>query len=69
MRLGIDLDGVVADFNTGWVSRYNHEFGSDLTTDLVDTWNAMGELTHFESMGAFWTWALRGDHGSVFRDL
>ena len=69
MRLGIDLDGVVADFNTGWVSRYNHEFGSDLTTDLVDSWNAMGDLTHFESMGAFWTWAQRGDHGSVFRHL
>ena len=69
MRLGIDLDGVVADFNTGWVSRYNHEFGSELTTDLVDSWNAMGDLTHFESMGAFWRWAARGDHGSVFRHL
>ena len=69
MRLGIDLDGVVADFTTGWVSRYNHEFGSELTTDLVDSWNAMGDLTHFESMGAFWRWAARGDHGSVFRHL
>ena len=69
MRLGIDLDGVVADFNTGWVSRYNHEFGSELTTDLVDSWNTMGHLTHFESMGAFWRWAARGDHGSVFRHL
>lgn len=69
MRLGIDLDGVVADFNTGWVGRYNHEFGSELTTDLVDSWNAMGDLTHFESMGAFWRWAQRGDHGSVFRHL
>ena len=26
MRLGIDLDGVVADFSTGWVNRYNDEF-------------------------------------------
>lgn len=69
MRLGIDLDGVVADFNTGWVSRYNSEFGSELTTDQVDSWNSMGELTHFESMGAFWRWAARGDQGSVFRHL
>ncbi len=69
MRLGIDLDGVVADFNSGWVGRYNSEFGSDITTDQVDSWDAMGDLTHFESMGAFWRWASRGDHGSVFRHL
>jgi len=69
MRLGIDLDGVVADFNSGWVGRYNSEFGSSLTTDQVDSWNAMGDLTHFESMGAFWRWASAGDHGSVFRHL
>ncbi len=69
MRLGIDLDGVVADFNTGWVGRYNHEFEADLTTDQVDSWDAMGYLTHFESLGAFWRWAARGDHGSVFRHL
>lgn len=69
MRLGIDLDGVVADFNSGWVSRYNSEFGSSLTTDQVDSWDAMGNLTHFESMGAFWRWASSGTHGSVFRHL
>ncbi len=69
MRLGIDLDGVVADFNSGWVGRYNSEFGSDITTDQVDSWDAMGDLTHFESMGAFWRWASHGDHGSVFRHL
>ena len=69
MRLGIDLDGVVADFNTGWVSRYNDEFGSNVSTDQVDSWDAMDHLTHFESKGAFWRWAARGVHGSVFRHL
>jgi len=69
VRLGIDLDGVVADFNSGWVSRYNNEFGASLTTDQVDSWDAMGDLTHFESMGAFWRWASSGTHGSVFRHL
>ncbi|MEA2024439.1 MAG: hypothetical protein U9N79_09150 [Actinomycetota bacterium] len=69
MRLGIDLDGVVADFNTGWVNRYNDEFGSNVSSDQVDSWDAMGDLTHFESMGAFWKWASRGTHGSVFRHL
>ncbi len=69
MRLGIDLDGVVADFNSGWVRRYNSEFGSSLTADQVDSWDAMGNLTHFETMGAFWRWASAGPGGSIFRHL
>ena len=28
LRLGIDLDGVIADFNTGWIRLYNQEFGA-----------------------------------------
>jgi len=69
MRLGIDLDGVVADFNSGWVARYNAEFGTGLTSGQVVSWNAMEDLTHFEDMGAFWDWAA-GDNGhSIFRHL
>ncbi len=69
MRLGIDLDGVVADFNAGWMTQYNHENGTDLTPDMVTGWDGLTELTHFPDMGAFWTWAR--DHGghSVFRHL
>ena len=33
MRLGIDLDGVVADFTAGWVARYNEEFNTDIQRD------------------------------------
>lgn len=69
MRLGIDLDGVVADFATGWVKRYNGEFDSDLSPEQIDHWDAMGELTHFESMGEFWKWASRSERGSIFRHL
>lgn len=69
MRLGIDLDGVVADFNTGWIRRYNHEFGTDLAFDAVEAWDAIPSLTHFRHMGEFWAWAQ--DHGghSLFRHL
>ena len=67
MRLGIDLDGVVADFNAGWMELYNKEFGAALSTDQVQTWNCLHELTHFTSMGAFWTWARRGGGPSIFR--
>ncbi len=69
MRLGIDLDGVVADFNAGWVARYNREFDANLTTDMVDSWDAMGDITHFPTLRAFWAWAENGDDDSVFRHL
>ncbi|MFO7777366.1 MAG: hypothetical protein R6V28_03335 [Nitriliruptoraceae bacterium] len=69
LRLGIDLDGVVADFNRGWTSAYNDAFGAALGPDMVTTWDSPLALTHFPDMGAFWRWAR--DHGghSVFRHL
>jgi 5'(3')-deoxyribonucleotidase len=69
MRLGIDLDGVVADFNRGWMKLYNEEFGTDLTPDLVQRWNGIHRLTHLESMQDFWSWARGVDRPSVFRHL
>jgi 5'(3')-deoxyribonucleotidase len=68
LRLGIDLDGVVADFNGGWMARYNLEFGTVLTAADVHTWEGLHELTHFETMDEFWTWAQLGAT-SFFRDL
>ena len=69
VRLGIDLDGVVADFNSGWVTRYNEEFGTDIPLDAMRAWNGIPSLTHFRDMGEFWRWAR--DHGghSMFRHL
>ena len=69
MRLGIDLDGVVADFNAGWMELYNEEFGTNLTPDLVDHWDAIPDLTHFADMGEFWHWASDLDGASLFRHL
>lgn len=69
LRLGIDLDGVVAEFNGGWMARYNAEFGTSLTPDQVDRWDGLADLTHFEHMGQFWRWARGGDGPSIFRDL
>lgn len=70
LRLGIDLDGVVADFNEGWTRLYNAEFGADLVADEVTMWDAPAELTHFGSMNGFWRWAATcGDGSSLFRVL
>jgi 5'(3')-deoxyribonucleotidase len=69
MRLGIDLDGVVADFNRGWMDRYNRDFGTSLSPDQVVTWDAMIDLSHFEDMGDFWAWANLSDDLGLFRDL
>lgn len=72
--MGIDLDGVVADFTGGWVAAYNRDFGAALSPDQVVTWKAMVDLTHFETAGDFWAWARgsgrgHGHGGSLFRHL
>jgi 5'(3')-deoxyribonucleotidase len=69
MRLGIDLDGVVADFNSGWILQYNHQYGTELPLDAVQAWDAIPNLTHFEDMSAFWNWAQDHDGHTVFRNL
>lgn len=69
MRLGIDLDGVVADFNTGWMDRYNAEFGTVLEPGMVDAWDAMLPLTHFDATDDFWDWARNGTGPGLFSDL
>jgi 5'(3')-deoxyribonucleotidase len=70
MRLGIDLDGVVADFNAGWIRLHRDEFGSELHPEMVRTWDGLHELAGFADMRAFWHWA-RGndDRPSIFRHL
>ena len=70
LRLGIDLDGVVADFNAGWIERYNAQFGSTLLPEHVDIWDAPTLLTHFTNMSEFWSWArTAGGGSSIFRVL
>lgn len=70
MRLGIDLDGVVANFIHGWMLRYNMEFGTHLTEDQVEYWDAARDLTHFADLADFWHWAGASGNGpTVFRHL
>lgn len=69
MRLGIDLDGVVANFNAGWMEIYNKDFAADLEPDMVQTWDAFVPLTQFDSNAEFWEWARNGRGPSIFRHL
>lgn len=70
LRLGIDLDGVVADFNAGWMELHNAEFGGHLTADLVTSWDGLHRLGGFDDMDAFWSWARGNDtRPSIFRHL
>jgi 5'(3')-deoxyribonucleotidase len=71
LRVGVDLDGVVADFTGGWIGLYNAAFGASLRPEQVDAWDAPAELTRFGSMTGFWRWArTAGDGGrSLFASL
>lgn len=70
LRLAIDLDGVVANFNDGWTRLHNEEFGGNLSADLVTMWDGLHKLGGFANMDDFWTWAEGGDRRpSVFRHL
>ena len=70
LRIGIDLDGVVADFNRGWTSAWNEQQGTDIRVEDVDGWDVLPSLTGLPSMREFWRWASDlGEGRSLFRDL
>lgn len=69
MRLGIDLDGVIADFTKGWMHFYNQEFGTDLAVEHSRQWNDLVNLTHFADIDEFWDWSSDLDGRSVFWHL
>src|SRR5690606_36919427 len=71
LRVGVDLDGVVADFVSGWIERYDAEFGAALRpVDAVEL-NSGASLTHFGTTQRFWAWARHcgPDGRSLFRGL
>lgn len=63
------MDGVIADFNQGWVDFYNREFGADLHPGQVEAWDGITGLTHFEDMDQFWKWTSNLDGRSLFWHL
>ncbi len=69
MRLGIDLDGVVANFTKGWMAFYNDQFGTRLAESDSKSWGDLVNLTHFQHIDEFWEWSSDLDGRSVFWHL
>ena len=60
MRIGVDLDGVVANFTKGWTEYYEEEFGKKILEADIKSWGLSEPLTHFKEDLDFWKWA-RGE--------
>jgi len=69
MRIGVDLDGVVADFTDGWTSQYEIDFGKKISEKDITSWGLAKPLTHFEEEIDFWNWAKDIEGSSIFRNL
>jgi 5'(3')-deoxyribonucleotidase len=69
MRLGIDLDGVVANFTQGWMDFYNAEFGTSLVFEDSTHWGDLVDLTRFNDIDEFWEWSSDLDGHSIFWHL
>ncbi len=69
MRIGVDLDGVVANFTKGWTKYYEEEFGKKILEEDITGWGLSTPLTHFKEDLDFWEWAKDINGSSIFRNL
>ena len=56
VKIAIDIDGVLADFNGHWVRTYEHWFGVKLDPEAANSWTAFLDHTHFGGEDEFWRW-------------
>lgn len=65
MIVGVDLDGVIADFDGGWRRAYAVWYGKEVR-DLTEEWDDNARLT-FGSQAEFFAWV--GDVPGFWQDL
>jgi 5'(3')-deoxyribonucleotidase len=66
MRLGIDIDGCLANFQLGWSQIYERWYPGELDRSKLDQWDAIVAGTHFEKDADFWEWS---DVANIWRQL
>lgn len=54
-KIGVDLDGVSADFDRHWRNEYRVWFGVEIPV-ASEHWDSFLDDTHFESEDEFWAW-------------
>jgi 5'(3')-deoxyribonucleotidase len=57
VRIGIDADNVLADFQGHWISLYEKWFQREVDPELATQWDCIVDGTHFENSSEFWAWA------------
>lgn len=61
MRIGVDLDGVMLEFQQRWAELYCEYFDAYIPYEALNSWDACIDKTHFESMNEFHDWFVRAD--------
>lgn len=56
MKIGLDIDGVLTDFDGGWVDQYERWFGVTVDREKLGSWSAWKNFTHFADESEFWAW-------------
>jgi 5'(3')-deoxyribonucleotidase len=56
MRIAVDIDNVVEDFQNGWAEEYVLWFDREPDPTRMGQWDALTTATHFETATQFWNW-------------
>ena len=59
MKIGVDLDGVVLEFQRTWARLYEEWFDILVPTAGLNEYDALQDLTHFENTKEFFEWFTR----------
>lgn len=68
MRLVLDADNCLVDWQGHWARTYERYFDRRLRLDLLHTWTAYSEATHFAGFGEWCAWADEVDLWSSLND-
>jgi 5'(3')-deoxyribonucleotidase len=61
VKLAIDIDNVVLEWQYHWPELYRQWFDREIPAAALDSWDACIDQTHFETMGDFYVWFDRAD--------